>query len=84
MASFICALLGAYVVAVFVTILFSWIPVSPDGLAATVRGFFYTITEPVLGPIRRALPPLRLGGMALDLSPIVVIFGVTILQGIIC
>ena len=36
---------------------------------AGVYGFLYQITEPVLGPIRRILPPL--GGF--DLSPLVLI-----------
>ncbi|CAN5722974.1 YggT family protein [soil metagenome] len=80
----VCLLLQLFIYAIFVTIIFSWIPVDPDGVAATIRGFFFTITEPVLGPIRRALPPLRLGGMALDLSPIVVVIGISILQGVIC
>jgi YggT family protein len=39
----------------------------------------YTVTEPVLGPVRRALPPL--GGF--DLSPIVVIFGLQLLSRVI-
>jgi hypothetical protein len=27
------------------------------------------LTEPILGPLRRALPPVRMGAMGLDLSP---------------
>ena len=38
------------------------------------------ITEPVLGPLRRAVPPVRLGAMAMDLSPIIVVFGISILS----
>ncbi len=40
--------------------------------------------QPVLRPLRSALPPLRIGGAALDLSPLVLIFGLTILRAIIC
>lgn len=43
-----------------------------------------SVVNPVLLPIRRALPPLRLGGMALDLSPLVLFFGILVLQSIIC
>lgn len=43
-----------------------------------------SVVNPVLSPIRRALPPLRLGGMALDLSPLVLFFGILVLQSIIC
>jgi uncharacterized protein YggT (Ycf19 family) len=35
-----------------------------------------------MGPLRRALPPLRLGGMSLDLSPIIVLIMIqTVLMG---
>ncbi len=47
-----------------------------DGIASVVN--------PVLAPIRRALPPLRVGGMALDLSPLVLFFAILVLQSIVC
>jgi len=31
------------------------------------------VTEPVLAPVRRVLPPLRMGGIGIDLSIIVVL-----------
>lgn len=80
----VCTLLGIYVIVLFVRIIMSWFPIDPDGAMASIVGFLYTITEPVLGPVRRALPPVRLGGLALDLSPIVVLFGIQILRGFIC
>jgi len=49
-----------------------------------VAGFLYLVTDPVLGPLRRVLPPLRMGAMALDLSPIVAFFGISILMGVLC
>jgi YggT family protein len=47
-------------------------------------GFLYMLTDPVLGPLRRLLPPVRMGGMALDLSPIVAFFGLSVLRGVLC
>ncbi len=42
----------------------------------------WQLTNPVLAPIRRMLPDVRLGGMSLDLSPIVAVIAITIhLQG---
>ncbi len=53
-----------------------------------VRRLYNWIDKPmrrVLGPIRDALPPVRMGGaMALDLSPLVLLFGLLILQIIVC
>lgn len=37
------------------------------------------IIEPVLRPIRAVIPPVRIGGAALDLSPLILIFGISIL-----
>ncbi len=74
MAEILCLLAQAYFFALLARILLSWFPVSPDGLVATIFSFLYAITEPVLGPIRRVLPPVAMGGMGLDLSPIILIF----------
>lgn len=41
------------------------------------------VLQPVLAPLRRVLPPLRIGGMALDLSPLVLIIGLRILRSIV-
>ncbi|MDJ0664901.1 MAG: YggT family protein [Acidimicrobiia bacterium] len=40
--------------------------------------------NPVLTPIRRVLPPVRAGGMGLDLSPLVLFFIIIILQRLAC
>ena len=84
MSEIICRLLQAYLIIMFARIIMSWFPINAGSGLATVYGFLYSITEPVLGPIRRVIPPLGAGGMGIDLSPIIVFFGITILQGAIC
>jgi YggT family protein len=79
----ICLLITVYVIVIFVRIVLTWFPLDPDGGMATVAGFLFVVTDPVLGPIRRALPPLRFGNVAMDLSPIIVLIGLRILQGVI-
>ncbi len=74
-----CILAGLFLVAIFVRILLSWFPLDPNGAMATVAGFLYMITDPVLAPLRRVIPPLRLGNVALDLSAIIVIVGLQII-----
>lgn len=73
-------LIDIYLLLLIGRILLSWFPISPESPLAGVFSFLYRITEPVLGPIRRMLPPIGMGGMALDLSPIIVIFGLEILK----
>jgi len=60
-------------------IVLSWFPPSGPGPMETLRNVLFRITEPVLGPIRRLLPPVRIGGMGLDLSPLIVFIGLEIL-----
>ena len=84
MASILCSLLGIYLVVVFVRIVLSWFPIDPDGPVATLHGLLHLLTEPVLGPLRRTLPAVRLGQVSLDLSPIVVIIGIQVARGFLC
>jgi len=37
------------------------------------------VVEPMLRPIRAVVPPVRMGGAALDLSPLILIFGLQFL-----
>ena len=80
----VCAIGWLYLIAIFVRILLSWFPLDPDGVMATIGGFLYMITDPLLAPLRRVIPPVRLGNVALDLSAIVAIIGLQIVLQIIC
>jgi YggT family protein len=63
-----------YSYAILARIVLSWIPLERNNL---VVQFIYKITEPILAPFRIILP---LGGMGLDLSPIIVFFLINLLQ----
>ena len=76
----VCLLLQLFVLAIFGRVLLSWFPLNPDGPMATVAGFLFMVTDPVMKPVRRLLPAARFGGMALDFSPVIVIFGIFFLQ----
>ena len=76
----LCLLLNLYLFAIFGRVLLSWFPLNPNGPMATVAGFLCVITDPVMNRARRVLPAARLGGAALDFSPIIVILGIVILQ----
>jgi uncharacterized protein YggT (Ycf19 family) len=76
---FLIFLLQVYLYAVIAWIILSWIRVSPDHPVARVSVFLDRIIYPVILPLRRVIPPLRLGGGLLDLSPIVLIIAIQIL-----
>jgi YggT family protein len=80
----ICLLLWIYWILLLVRVLSSWFPIPRSGPVATIMGFVYDVTEPVLRPLRNLLPPIRMGVMALDLSPIIVFIVIGILQNYIC
>jgi YggT family protein len=77
--SVICPLLSIYSLLIFVRIIMSWVRVEPGTPVASIYSVVFNLTEPVLGPLRRAIPPVRLGMAALDLSPIIVFVVINII-----
>lgn len=64
---------------IFASILFSWFPGYPSNrFMQIIYDAVRNIADPILMPIRSRIPPLRLGGFALDLSPIIAILGLSI------
>ena len=82
--SIICLLLQIYFLAVLAWVVLSWVQVSSVHPLGRVQVFLDRIIYPVILPLRRVLPPLRLGGMALDLSPLVLMLGISLLRRFIC
>jgi YggT family protein len=76
----VCILLTLYWFALFVRILMSWFPAPQSGAGRRFFEIIYDITEPVLRLVRGLLPPVRMGAMGLDLSPIIVFVALGILQ----
>jgi YggT family protein len=57
--------LYAFIIVLFVRVLFSWISPFPTN---PISRLAWQITEPVLAPVRRWIPPVS----GIDLSPLVV------------
>jgi YggT family protein len=75
----LCTLINLYLLAVFAFIILSWFPLNPGGVAYRIFTFLRMIVDPVLAPLRRVLP--RLG--PLDISPIILILGIGIIEGLL-
>jgi YggT family protein len=69
--------LQAYFWIIIARAVLSW--VNPDPFNPIVR-FLYRVTEPVLRPIRQRLPTYQMG---FDLSPLVVILGIQVLDWLV-
>jgi YggT family protein len=57
--------LYALIIVILVRVAFSWVSPYPTN---SVSRFAYRVTEPILAPVRRRLPPVS----GMDLSPLVV------------
>ncbi|MGM0689798.1 MAG: YggT family protein [Bacillota bacterium] len=74
-----------YYFIIFARIIMSWVMMGGQA-NPTLSGIYqilYGVTEPLLAPLRRVIPSIRMGGGYLDLSPIVLLILVRILQQVI-
>jgi YggT family protein len=83
-ASIICILLSIYWVILFARIILSWFPPPMSGLGRALWDLVHDLTEPVLGLVRGLLPPVRMGTMGLDLSPIIVFIALFAVREALC
>jgi YggT family protein len=51
---------------------------------AGARRVLRAVTDPILAPFRRLIPPINAGGVGIDLSPIVVLVALGIIGSVIC
>lgn len=84
----ILQLLSFFKIALFLRIIIDYIRMfarswRPNTIILGVFEVIFTITEPPMKFVRRFVPPLRIGGVALDLSFIVLLIAVNLLQSII-
>jgi YggT family protein len=80
----ICIALSIYWFVLFARILMSWFPSPRSGIGRTLYEIVFDVTEPVLRLVRGLLPPVRMGAMGLDLSPILVFIALGVVQGALC
>jgi YggT family protein len=77
-------LLAIYLVILIGRMIFSWIQAfarswRPTGIVLVIAETIFTLTDPPLKFLRRYIPPLRLGTVAMDLSFMVLFIVILIL-----
>ena len=86
-ATYVSALFTVYFILIITRIVLSWIqqfrPIPYNMALRAVIGFVEESVDPYLNLFRRWIPPLRLGGAGLDLSPILAIIVLLIVQSIV-
>ncbi len=69
-------LLTVYIWIIIARVIISWINLSPYH---PVVNFIYKITEPILSPLRKLIPPIA----GIDFTPVVVILGIYFLKNLL-
>jgi YggT family protein len=77
-ASLLYSLLEAYFWIVIIAVIISWVNADPRN---PIVRFLRQVTEPVLEPIRRRLPPWKTGGI--DFSPMIVLIALRFVEHVI-
>ncbi len=77
-----------YFVVLIVRLVLDWVQVfardwRPRGVVLVVAEAVYTVTDPPLKALRRVIPPVRLGSVAIDLSFLVLMLAISILLSIL-
>ena len=81
-------LLTAFIWLLWIRFIVDWVQVfarswTPSGPLLVVLEVVYSITDPPIKALRRVIPPLRLGQVALDLSFLIVIVSAYLLRTVV-
>ncbi|GAA0977187.1 hypothetical protein ENKNEFLB_03204 [Nocardioides aquaticus] len=79
--------LWLFIACMWIRFVVDWVQVfarswSPSGPLLVALEVVYSITDPPIKALRKVVPPLRLGSVALDLSFIIVLISALILQSL--
>ena len=84
-ASILSSLLSLYMLVLLVRVVIDWVQMlargwRPTGALLVLANLVYGLTDPPLRWLRRVVPALRLGGVGIDLSFLVLVIGISIVQ----
>jgi YggT family protein len=75
--------LSVYSWLIIIRVLLSWIPLPESAFIRSVYRALYQLTEPYLAVFRRVIPSVGAGGMGLDLSPMLAILVIFLVQNLL-
>ena len=78
-------ILNAFLVLLLIRLVFDWVQMFarswvPHGILLVLLEIVYSITDPPIMFVRRFVPPLRVGSIALDTSFLIVLVAVYLLR----
>ena len=86
--SIVYLVLWLFLALLFIRFIVDWVQVfarswEPRGVLLVLLEVVYSVTDPPIKALRRVIPPLRLGQVALDLSFIIVLIGAYLLLNVV-
>ena len=84
MLRLICVLLDIYVIVVIARVILSWVGVPPTHPVGRLVAVLSRFVDPLLRSIQRHVPAVPLGSIRLDLSPLIVLVGLSLISRVIC
>jgi YggT family protein len=81
-------LLTAFIALLWIRFVVDWVQVfarswTPRGVLLVLLEVVYSVTDPPIKALRRVIPPLRLGQVAIDLSFIIVLIAALLLRVVV-
>ena len=81
-------LLWGFIALLWIRLVVDWVQVfarswSPGGPILVLLEVVYSVTDPPVKALRRVIPPLRLGAVAIDLSFIIVLVAAYLLLNVV-
>jgi YggT family protein len=77
-------LLLVYIWVLVLRAILSWVlPPNADGFLRELNRIVIIVTEPLLSPIRRLLPMMRVGGVGVDLSIFILIIVLEVVRAVV-
>lgn len=80
----LCFALDIFTWGILLWVVASWVPAAEGHPIRSLKDTLDRVFNPMLRPIRGLLPPVRLGGVGLDLSPLALMIAFLLAQRIIC
>jgi YggT family protein len=87
-ANVLLFVLTVFLIAMWARFILDWVRLlarrwRPRGVALVLAEASYTVTDPPIRLVRRVVPPLRIGGAALDFAWSIVLLGCLILMAVV-
>ena len=87
-ANLLLTLLDLFKYALFIRLIIDYVRIfarnwRPNSFLIAFFEFIYAITDPPMKFVGRFVPPLRLGGVSLDLSFIVLLIAISLAKGVV-